>query len=105
MATRQHRPSRLKRLLLPGLTGVFLAYFAYHAFHGAYGLAGRAQLDVRAGQLSAELARLTADREHLESRVALLRPESLDQDMVDERAREALGLVRSDEIVIYLDGR
>lgn len=105
MATRQYRPSKLKRLILPGLTALFLAYFTYHAFHGAYGLEGRAQLDARASQLSAELARLSAERENLETRVVMMRPASLDQDLTDERAREALNLVGANEMVIFLADR
>lgn len=100
MTTRQYRPSKLRRLILPAVTAAFLGYFAYHAFHGEYGLVGRARLESKAAQLQGELDRLTAQREEIERRVALLRPGSLDQDMVDERARETLAVVHPNDLVI-----
>ena len=36
----------------------------------------------------------------LEARVALLRPESIDPDMLEEMARQMLGYVRSNEITV-----
>lgn len=100
MTTRQYRPSKLRRLVLPSITAVFLAYFAYHAFHGEYGLVGRARLESQAEQLAGELARLKDKRGVLETEVGLLRPGSLDQDMVDERARDSLAMVHPNDIVI-----
>jgi cell division protein FtsB len=41
---------------------------------------------------------LTA-RRGLERRVAALKPEGLDRDMLDERARVVLGLAHADEVV------
>lgn len=100
MATRQYRPSALRRLVLPAVTAAFLGYFAYHAFHGEYGIVGRSRLESRASQLQADLERLTAQRAALETRVELLRADSLDQDMLDERARATLAMVHPNEVVI-----
>ena len=100
MTTRQHRPSLLRRLVLPAVTAAFLGYFAFHSFHGEYGMVGRARLDSRAVQLGAQLERLEAERAALEVRVALLRPRGLDQDMVDERARESLSMVHPNDVVL-----
>jgi cell division protein FtsB len=41
-----------------------------------------------------------AERDALDHRVGLLRPEHLDRDMLDERAREMLNLAGPNEIVI-----
>jgi len=41
------------------------------------------------------------EKQALEKRVALLRPENLDIDMLEERSRDVLGLAHPDEIVIY----
>ena len=103
MTTRQHRPSRLRRFVLPAVTAVFLGYFAYHAFHGEYGIVGRAHLESQTAQLTGELDRLKSTREELETRVRLLRPGSLDQDMVDEEARAQLSMVHPNEVVIMRD--
>jgi cell division protein FtsB len=103
MTTRQHRPSRLRKLILPAVTAAFLGYFAYHAVHGEYGMVGRTHLGTRTAELQAELARLEAQKRDLLDRVVLLRSSSLDQDMVDERARIALGMVHPNDLVIMLD--
>jgi len=100
MATRQRRKSVTRQLVLPAVTVAFLAYFAYHAFHGEYGLFARARFDDEAVHLRGELAAVRAKRERLERRVALLRPESLDPDMIEERARLSLNVVHRNELVI-----
>ena len=103
MKTRQRRNSRLHRLLLPIVAVAFLGYFSFWMFHGDYGVFAKEQLDKDAAELRLEIAELKAQRLVLERRISLLRPQSLDPDMVDERAREALNLLRPDELVIYTD--
>lgn len=87
--------------------GLF-ALFCYLAFHVARGGVSIHQLvenreAVRAAE--AELARAEAEHAHLAERVAMLRPETLDLDFLDERARVVLGWARPDEAVFLLDTR
>ena len=105
MSTRQRKRSKVKPLLAPAASLVALAYFAYHAVEGEYGLSALNRLSEREAQLAAELATLQASRAALDERVALLRPESLDRDMIDERARQALNLARPEDIVIFRPAR
>jgi cell division protein FtsB len=100
MSTRQRKQSRLRPLLLPGACLLLLAYFAYHAVEGEYGLYALDRLKAREAALQQELAELKERRDPLERRVALMRPESLDPDMVDERARHALNMVHRNDVVI-----
>lgn len=100
MTTRQHRPSKIRRLVLPAVTAAFLAYFAYHAVHGEYGIVGRTRLEAQGLELQSELSRLADQKRTLLSKVLLLRASSLDQDMIDERARASLGMVHPDEVTI-----
>ena len=100
MTTRQYRPSRVRRLVLPAVATAFLGYFFYHSFHGELGMVGRARLESRADQLIAELDRLKGQKADLLARVKLLRADNLDQDMVDERARLVLSMVHPNEVVI-----
>ena len=100
MITRQHRQSPLRRLWMPLLTAGFLGYFGYHAFTGSYGKWAMDRMQNEAVTLGGELEKLKADHAALESRVALLRPESLDADLVDTKARTELNLLRPDEVVI-----
>ena len=103
MATRQRKQSQLKRFVMPVITIAFLTYFGYHALHGEYGLVGRVRLERQAVQLEDELRALGERRDQLQRRVNLLKPDSLDQDMLDERARNNLNLAHRNEITIFLD--
>lgn len=103
MKTRQHKQSKLKPLLLPVCCLFILSYFAYHAVEGDYGLFALGKLQDRSAALESELASLRAERDEMEEHVALMRPASLDRDMIDERAREALNMADAKDIVIFLD--
>lgn len=80
-----------------------MGYFAYHAVEGDYGLFALGKLEDRVASLEAELAEARSDREQMERHVSLMRPESLDRDMIDERAREALNMADAKDLVIFLD--
>ncbi len=75
-------------------------YFAFHAFHGERGLLAYIRNSHQLSEAKEELARATAEREVLEKRVRGLRSGSLDLDLLDERARDMLGLVRPNEILV-----
>ena len=97
------RPSRNLRLrdaLVPLVAAIAIAYFAYHAMHGRYGFINWLALQDRVETLQGELKEVRGERERLERRVALLRPESLDPDLLDERARATLGYADPNEIII-----
>jgi len=57
-------------------------------------------LEKRKAVLAGELAGLKAVKTRLERDVALLRPESLDPDMLDERARAILNLAHPDDLIM-----
>jgi len=83
-------------LLCLGLT----AYFAFHAIHGRHGLETRSQLIERSALLEFEIKSLEAVRARLQRDVALLTPDRPDPDIVEEIAREVLGFVHPDDVVI-----
>jgi len=105
MATRQRRKSVIAPLVVPLIAIGFSAYFAWHGWHGSFGVEARRQLDVTADQLRAELADLSHEKETIERRVRLLRPQSLESDMLDERGREILGYAEGNEIALYPNAR
>ena len=80
-----------------------MGYFAYHAVEGDYGLFALGKLQDRVKSLESELAAARQERERMDSHVALMRPESLDRDMIDERARQALNMSDAKDIVVFLD--
>ena len=71
---------------------------------GELGMVGRAMIERQVSELETELGQLVAERQELVGRVSLLRPESLDPDMLDERARLNLNLVHSNELVVLRPG-
>lgn len=75
-------------------------YFGYHLQNGDHGLDSHADLDRRKNVLEGELAGLREVRLRIERDVALLEPESLDPDMLDERARAILNLAHPDDLVM-----
>lgn len=79
-----------------------LGYFVYHAVEGERGLLSYFSMKHRVTVATATLEGLKSDRTVLDRRVRLLRPDGLDLDMLEERAREILNVVHEDEIVILL---
>src|SRR3982751_4355735 len=76
------------------------AYFAYHLVEGERGLIAWHRLSQQLKEAKATEETVRAERDALDRRVGLLRPEHLDRDMVDERVRETLNLASPHDIVI-----
>ncbi len=92
-------------LIGPLLGACAAAYFAYHTVQGDRGLLAWWRLRHEIGEAEQTLARLEGQREVMERRAMLLRPDSLDPDMLEERTRAMLGLGREDEALILLPDR
>ncbi|MFN7038004.1 MAG: FtsB family cell division protein [Alphaproteobacteria bacterium] len=82
--------------------GLFI-YFCYHAINGDRGIIALFKLTQQVNKLHTELDNLRAERIYLEHKVSIIRPESLDLDLVDEQARKLLGYADKDEIVYFID--
>ncbi|MBM3520761.1 MAG: septum formation initiator family protein [Alphaproteobacteria bacterium] len=77
-----------------------LGYFAWHAYKGPRGYPYREQQLVIVIDLRKDLDAITLSHDELEYRVSLLRPESIDPDLLDELARSELGLAGPDELIV-----
>jgi cell division protein FtsB len=77
-------------LLLYTVAGPVIAYSGLNAYSGNRGLRAKQDLEEQIAQLNDELAGLRAERARWGRRVLLLRPCSIDPDMLDERARTLL---------------
>jgi cell division protein FtsB len=77
-----------------------VAYFGYFALYGSHGIVRYVELSHAVTLKSAELAAIEAERSALERRVSMLRTESIDPDLLEERARDSLGLTEPGEVVI-----
>lgn len=75
-------------------------YFAFHAFHGERGVFALLQNQHQLNEVERELAATKAERLTLEKRVKGLRTHSLDLDLLDEQARNMLGLAKDNEMLL-----
>lgn len=75
-------------------------YFVFASVQGDFGLFRRLQLQAEADALEVEKAALEKEVAVLANKTRRLSDEYLDLDLLDEQARDVLGLVRADEIVI-----
>lgn len=75
-------------------------YFTFAAVQGDFGLFRRAEIDVEKAGLARELADLEHEVARMENLTRRLSDDYLDLDLLDEQARDVLGVIRADEIVI-----
>ena len=95
---------RLLEIAVPAIMISLLGYFAYHAVQGQHGLLAYLRLEQTLAAQERLVAETTLERETLEHRVHLMRPSSIDPDMLEEQVRSVLGYARKGEMIIYLDG-
>ncbi len=98
--------ARLKALLtgvaLYAMAAATVGYFSVNAYTGKYGLNARQELDQEIVALTSELARLKQERIEGEKRVALLRADRMDPDMLDERVRYQLEYAHPRDLVLTI---
>mgnify|MGYP002620660733 CR=1 FL=1 len=82
------------------LAGTFGTYLTFAAVQGEYGLFKRIQIEADAAILRSERDRLALDLAEIENRTRRLSDTYLDLDLLDQQAREVLGYLRPDEIVL-----
>src|SRR3954462_11736449 len=93
---------RARHAVAPIIGALLLGYFSYYAVQGERGLLAYLSLtqEIRKATITRDL--IHADWEALDKRVALLRPNSIDPDMLEERALLMLGLGHPDDVVVML---
>ncbi len=94
---------RARSMIGPLMVAGVLAYFGYHTIQGERGILTWLQLSNRIERTAQALDAIRAEESRLERRVALLRRDNLDPDMLDERARVVLNLTAPGEFVIFID--
>ena len=93
------------RITLGGIFYLVLAftlggYFTFAAVQGDYGVFRQVEIAAEAEELRVERDQLAAELAEMQNRTKRLSDEFLDIDLLDEQAREVLGYVRADEVVI-----
>ena len=92
------------RFIIGPVLGIFaVGYFAFHAFRGERGIISLRQLSHQVETAEILYSKIKTKRKELEHRVSLLHPDSLDPDMLDERARIMLNYGLQNDIVIIPD--
>jgi cell division protein FtsB len=90
MVTRPKLRTFLSTLGLYVGCALVIGYFGINAYSGNHGLRAQQDLDQQFAALTEELGRLKQERADWERQVKLLRSNSIDPDMLDERARAVL---------------
>ncbi|HTH36129.1 MAG TPA: septum formation initiator family protein [Xanthobacteraceae bacterium] len=90
MVTRKRLRSVLTTLGLYVMAALLIGYFGVNAYSGNHGLKAKEDIDRQIAELSSELKGLKQERAQWERRVALLRADRLDPDMLDQQARGLL---------------
>jgi cell division protein FtsB len=75
-------------------------YFMFAAIQGDFGLFRRAEILAEANDLRDQLAGVRTEVAQMENLTHRLSDDYLDLDLLDEQARDVLGMVRANEIVI-----
>tara|TARA_B100000768_G_scaffold181666_1_gene205669 strand:+ start:2923 stop:3222 length:300 start_codon:yes stop_codon:yes gene_type:complete len=76
------------------------AYFVFSAIQGDYGVLRRAEYQAEFNVLSQNLEQLQISITLQENKTLRLSDHYLDLDLLDQQARDILGFIRPDEIVI-----
>ncbi len=96
----------LQAMVPPTLFLALVAYFLWNATQGDRGLQAYAIRQEQLKTVQAEFDRVLQDQAGWDRRVAALRSQRLDPDMLDERARAMLNLADPGDIVVpYAQGK
>lgn len=102
MVIRRKLRSVLSTLGLYVGCALVIGYFGINAYTGNHGLRAQHDLDRQFTALSEELGRLKHERAEWERQVKLLRSNSIDPDMLDERARAVLNYLDPRDLTLML---
>jgi cell division protein FtsB len=102
MVTRRRLRSFLTAVGLYVGAALLIGYFGVNAYTGNHGLKAQKDIDKQIESLSAELNQLRAERSRWEHRVSLLKSESIDPDMLEERARVLLNYVHPRDVTTLI---
>jgi cell division protein FtsB len=75
-----------------------LGYFAWHAWQGPRGFSYRDGLEIKLAELQTGSAAIVKTR--LEGKVALMRPDHVDPDLLEELARSQLDMAGANDLVV-----
>ncbi|CAN5180254.1 septum formation initiator family protein [soil metagenome] len=81
---------------------VLIGYFAWYGFEGPRGFKYRDGLTAKVAELDKKLAAVETRSAALEQHVQLMRPESVDPDLLDELARRTLDYSKPNDLILRI---
>jgi cell division protein FtsB len=103
MVTRKRLRTILNALLLYALAALLIGYFGVNAYSGNRGLKAKEDIDRQMASMNTDLQRLKLEHAQWERRIALLKSDDIDPDMLDERARALLDYADPNDLTMMLD--
>jgi len=94
---------KFKDIIITVIYTFLIGYFSYHAINGQRGVLSLLEFSSKLNKLKAELDEKRAERLKLEHQVNLLHANSLDLDLLEERAKAVLSHSKTNEIVVITD--
>ena len=102
MVTRRKLRTFLNTLGLYVGCALVIGYFGINAYTGNHGLRAKQDLDQQLAELTTELEHLKQERAEWQHRVKLLKSDSIDPDMLEERARVVLNYLDPRDLTLML---
>lgn len=97
--------TRVRAILFPiafyVVLGVASGYLVWGAWNGERGLKTKTEYAAQMQQLTGELKALQSERQSWERRIASMRSEAVDRDLLDEEARAVLDRVGKNDLVVF----
>jgi cell division protein FtsB len=100
MVTRKRLRTVFNVLLLYALAALLIGYFGVNAYSGNRGLKAKEDIDRQMAALNTDLQRLKLEHAQWERRIALLKSDDIDPDMLDERARALLDYADPNDLTL-----
>ncbi|MBY0611033.1 MAG: septum formation initiator family protein [Beijerinckiaceae bacterium] len=92
-------------LLLYSMAAGAVAFFGYSAYHGSRGIVAKREYKIKIAKLGQDLAALQAERGDWERRINLMRADSLDLDILEERSRLILNSSHKNDVILILNDK
>jgi cell division protein FtsB len=100
MVIRRRLRSFLLPLMLYAVSAGGIGYFLHNAKIGQRGLDAKQVMKVEIYELTQNLEAAKAERSDWDRRLALMRADQVDRDLLEERSRILLGRVHKNDLVI-----
>jgi len=105
MVSRKRLRTFFSTLALYVFAALLIGYFGVNAYSGDRGLKAKEDIDRQTTALTAELDRLKLEHGQWQRRIALLKSDDIDPDMLDERARMLLDYAEPNDLTLMLERR